>query len=735
MSADCTSASVNLVSRWREAADRGHRCYAVVTGEAAWCRSWAGAVVPAMAPHAAVWIGEAGPDGVRCLAAGDAGQVLGGEHAVVVFDAHCGFDPDAFGAVTGTLRGGGVLLVLAPPLDAWADFADPEYRRLAVAPHGANGVRGRFLSRLVNVIARDRNICVIAQDGDGCSVELPENVPVSAGEVSGPFEPTADQQTAISAMINVVTGHRRRPLVLTSDRGRGKSAAMGMAAASLLSEGVASLRRAIVVTAPRASAVATLFDHCRRLLPEAGGRRYDVVTDGGVMRFIAPDELVSDMPPAHLLLVDEAAAVPAPLLEQLLKHYARVVFATTVHGYEGTGRSFAVRFQDTLNRLTPGWRRVRLTTPIRWAQNDPLERFVFEALLLNASAVADASLAGLRLSDCSTERLNRDELVASDTMLSELFGLLVLAHYRTRPFDLRLLLDAPNIGVYTVRFEGHVVATALVASEGGFDEREAEAIFQARVRPHGNLLPETLAVHGGAAQAPCLRYLRILRIAVHPAVQRRGVGRQLVASLVAHAGREGYDAVGVSFGATVDVLGFWEACGFKLLRVGLTRDHSSGTHSAVMLRALSAQATTMMTGVRRRLADNLPHQLLESLRNAEPGLVLEWLRLSAGAHEVLLSPSDEEACGAFAAGWCGYELVVASVWTLSQWAVGDRNAHAQLDDGQWRLLVLKVLQKKNWPEVVSALGFRGRQAALMSMREAVALLLAVRSQRYVGNGD
>ena len=44
---------------------------------------------------------------------------------------------------------------------------------------------------------------------------------------------TADQQRAVDAVVRVVTGHRRRPVVLTSDRGRGKSAAFGIAAAQL----------------------------------------------------------------------------------------------------------------------------------------------------------------------------------------------------------------------------------------------------------------------------------------------------------------------------------------------------------------------------------------------------------------------------------------------------------------------------------------------------------------------
>ena len=70
---------------------------------------------------------------------------------------------------------------------------------------------------------------------------------------------------------------------------------------------------------------------------------------------------------------------------------------------------------------------------------------------------------------CSRERLDRDALMDDETTLAQVFGLLVWAHYRTRPFDLRQMLDAPEVSVQVLRHGESIVATALVAEEGGLD--------------------------------------------------------------------------------------------------------------------------------------------------------------------------------------------------------------------------------------------------------------------------
>ena len=91
------------------ARSRHHRYCIVLTGPPAWGRPAARKLLLSASANQTLWIGSGAPEGVQSIASRDFHQVLGAEFDTLVYDAHAGFDPDAFGAVTGTLRGGGLL--------------------------------------------------------------------------------------------------------------------------------------------------------------------------------------------------------------------------------------------------------------------------------------------------------------------------------------------------------------------------------------------------------------------------------------------------------------------------------------------------------------------------------------------------------------------------------------------------------------------------------------------------
>lgn len=689
------------------AAVRRHRCVLVLTGPRQALADRAQSLLTALQCRDVRWFSDRAPPGVSPLGSDAALQLLGGELGALVFDAWAGFDPDAFGALTGCIRAGGLLMLLAPPLDDWPAYADPQHARITVAPYPPELVKGRFLGRLARVITDETSLILV---NDTRLVRQPPLTtgPFTAEEhLSGPCK-TRDQEEAVAALLRVATGHRRRPVVLVSDRGRGKSAAFGIAAARLAGQG----RERIVLTATRADAVATVFEQAERIRP--GARRY--------LHFMAPDELVENPPEADLLLVDEAAAIPVPILEKLLRRYPRIAFASTVHGYEGTGRGFALRFSTMLDALSNSWKTLPLKTPIRWAPDDPLERLVFRMLALDAEPADSGSFGGaVRPEDFELSRPDRDDLAADERTLAEVFGLLVQAHYRTRPLDLRHLLDGPNLTVYVMRAAGHVAATALVAAEGGFDDASAAAIWAGNSRPHGHLLPETLAAHLGLRQAPLLRCARIMRVAVHPALQRRGLGSRMLQEIVAQLAQQQYDYVGTSFGATPALVGFWQRLGWLPVRLSVQKGASSGTHSAVLLQPVNAAGEALLLQARQRFFAQFPHQLSDSLRNLEPALVAALLGHGSDSAPHL-DESDRQDLQAFAHAQRLAEVSIGSLWRLALRALMHGQA-ARLTEDELAILVTRVVQKHSWRESARAAGYSGRKQALQALRGAVGKLI------------
>ena len=694
-----------------------HRRALILCGRPGWCRDAARAVVGAGELGRVLWIGAEAPQGTWSLPAGQAHRVLGQEVDGIVFDAFGGFDPDAFGACSGAIRGGGLLVLLTPRWDAWPGYDDPEHARIAVHPVAPAAVTGRFLQRLVRVLGETG--APVVEQGAGVPLAPVARQPAPARPVGDGECRTDEQRQAVEAVVRVALGHRRRPLVLSSDRGRGKSAALGIAAARLLRQGV----ERILVTAPRLDAVEPLFEQAERLLPGANRQRGRLYDAAAAIEFVPPDQLVLSPRDAELLLVDEAAALPGAILERLLRRYARIVFATTVHGYEGTGRGFALRFHRVLDRETPHWKALRLQAPIRWAAADPLERLAFRLLLLDARPAPAARLGGVTPEACHIERLQRDRLARDERTLAELFGLLVLAHYQTRPTDLRHLLDGPNLSVYAMRCGDHVAATALVADEGGFDPELARQVYLGRRRPRGHLMPQTLAVHQGLEQAPRLRGRRVMRIAVHPAARRRGLGARLLGAILQAARRDGLDYVGASFGATPGLMRFWDGSGYLPVRLGINRGTATGEHSVLVMRPLSQAGQALFEAARQRFRTELPHLLCEPLRDLEPGLAALLLGLAGGAAASDLDARDRRDLESFAYGLRGYEVNLLPLWKLACAALANPAAAELLRPEHRQLLVAKVLQKRSWGEVAVLLGLSGRAAVLQSLRAAVQSLL------------
>ncbi|SFD81320.1 tRNA(Met)-cytidine N(4)-acetyltransferase [Thiohalospira halophila DSM 15071] len=699
-----------------EARRVGQRRALVLTGGGDWACRQAGAVLVGAGIETPLWVGNEAPAGTEVVTPEGATDYLGGEWPAVVYDLRAGVDADAMGAVAGTVAAGGLLLLLGPPLADWPTFPDPQRQRITVDPWPPEAVGGRFLRRLADLIAAD-SATPVWSEGEA-SPRLPDlPAPPPAAEPPDPDCRTADQAAAVAALEKVATGQRRRPVVLIADRGRGKSAALGIAAARRLDAGA----QRVVLTAPRRAAVAAAFE--RAEVARSGAVREGgslVWPDRSRLDFRPPDELAESGEQADLVLVDEAAALPVPLLQRLLARYPRLAFATTLHGYEGTGRGFEVRFARALDEGSRGWRRLTLAEPVRWATGDPVEALTFRLLALDAEPPAEAELPPDAAAAAEVAPEDRDALAADETALTEAFGLLVQAHYRTRPRDLRNLLDAPSIGVVTARSGGHVVGVALWAREGGFDAGTAAAITAGRRRPHGHLIPESLAAHLGLGEAPERVGARVLRLAVHPALRRAGLGQRLVEGVAEAAGAAGCDYLGASFAGEPELLAFWRACDLEPVRVSLYPGAISGAHALLMLRPLNDAGSALTIEARAVLADDLPVALGDALRDLDPDLAAAVL---AGLPVAVPKDGDARTITAVAAGERLPEARPAPLWRWSA-ALLAAPPPALEPDGV-RVLMARVLQQRPWTEVATAAGLSGRREAVAALRRALRRALAV----------
>ena len=555
-----TSVPAHIVEQliaWRLSAERNlHRALVVLSGERVWCHSIAQDYFGAAA-LAKIWLG----DGLaETVPANKARQMLGEEYGLAVVDAWSGLHPDALAAVAGTVLAGGVLLLLVPPWDAWLDCADPDYARLATYPRDGSTLSRHFIAHIQQVLqahaVREKLLVLHQQDYPaGVSQSfLPWTLKNTATAL---ITPTSQQQQAMDAL-----RVHRGVSVLLAERGRGKSAVLGFAARDYEAQGLR-----VLLCAPSRAAAGSVFRHAQ--VP---------------VGFCAPDMLLQDETlDADVLLIDEAAAIPLPMLLQLLARFPHCVLATTTEGYEGTGQGFVLRFLRALDQRAPGWQLLRLQNPVRWAAGDPLEACLYDMLLLDAQE-SNMTTANVQTGSVQLECISQSSLLGNADLLRDVFGLLRSAHYRTTPDDLRFLLDGPAVSLYRLHHEGTTLAVVLLVEEGEIDVAMAELIAAGKRRPRGHMLVQTLAVHMQQPQYLQQRVARVVRIAVHTQYQRLGLGSSLLQAVVDDQQQRGVAYIGSSFSATPDVLAFWERNGFALLRIGHRKQAASAAPAALVLR-------------------------------------------------------------------------------------------------------------------------------------------------------
>jgi tRNA(Met) cytidine acetyltransferase len=667
------------------------------------------------------------------LALTESSALLGTTWTGIVLDCHGETRPNAIGHAVGAVDGGGLLLLLTPPLDKWPDAPDKTAKSLAAPPFRKSQVTGRLRRRLAKTLCSHRGIAIYdatteTLERDGLTHPAPtlrtqltdEEKRESYGNCfqAAAYDAclTTDQCEALNTLEALQTPNF---VVLTANRGRGKSSAAGLAAGSL-----ALMGERVLVTAPTAQNAQEVLARSAELLRSVDCLGQSVEqrvssTNGGAVTFLEPTQAANKLTEYSAAIVDEAAALPVDTLTAFLTG-PPAAFVTTVHGYEGTGRGFDVRFRDRLEETKRDVHDVTMAEPIRYAGGDPIEVWAFHALLLDARPPAEQLVADATPSTTAYSTLSPESLLTNENRFKQLFGLLVLAHYRTEPDDLARLLDAPNIAIRALLHEGHVVAVALVAREGGLSADRRRRMYEGR-RVRGNMLPDLLTSQLRDEQAAKPIGVRVLRIATHHAVRSRGLGSKLIHAIASEMSAGGpwpgaVDYLGVGYGATPDLLRFWCANGFQSVHLSTTVNDRSGEHSALMIRPLTMAGQNLCNRSMAFLLSRFPSVLGDALRTADPDVVRGVL---AGIDLPVTVELTEREWRVVASAAYGPGMYDADPRPFRRLAV-----KALVEDGEElgatseRLLVRKVLQAWEWDRAAEDLSYISKRAVMRALGDA-----------------
>ncbi|XP_030629872.1 RNA cytidine acetyltransferase [Chanos chanos] len=385
---------------------------------------------------------------------------------------------------------------------------------------------------------------------------------------------TMDQAKAVLKFIEAISEKTLRSTVaLTAARGRGKSAALGLAIAGAVAFGYSN----IFVTSPSPDNLHTLFEFIfkgfdalqyqehldyeiiQSLNPEFSKAvvRVNIFKEHRqTIQYIHPADAVK-LGQAELLVIDEAAAIPLPLVKKLLGPYL-VFMASTINGYEGTGRSLSLKLIQQLrqqsadsqqnlsaeNRNTSTARlasartlhEVSLQESIRYAPGDPVEKWLNELLCLDCLSIPRI-ISGCPLPQtCELYYVNRDTLFcyhkASETFLQRLMALYVASHYKNSPNDLQMLSDAPAHHLFcllppvppTQNALPEVLAVVQVCLEGEISRQSILNSLSRGKKASGDLIPWTVSEQFQDPDFGSLSGGRVVRIAVNPDYQGMGYG-------------------------------------------------------------------------------------------------------------------------------------------------------------------------------------------------------------------
>ncbi|GES89741.1 DUF699-domain-containing protein [Rhizophagus clarus] len=540
-------------------------------------------------------------------------KILGNTYGMCVLQDFEALTPNLLARTIETVEGGGIIILLLKTMKSLKQLYTltmDVHSRYRTEAH--DDVTARFNERFILSLGSCENCLVVDDELNVLPISTGKNVkPLKTVEHSlteqqelkelkasladtqpvGSLVATAktlDQAKAILTFIESISEKTLRNTVsLTASRGRGKSAALGIAIASAVAYGYSN----IFVTSPSPENLKTLFEF---IFKGFDALKYEEHLDYDIVQSTNPDfnkaivrvnifrqhrQTIQYIQPqdahvlgqAELVVIDEAAAIPLPLVKNLIGPYL-VFMASTINGYEGTGRSLSLKLIQQLREKSKGFmgkegrtdvsgdiaivgrdgkaekevngvtaggrvlREIKLEEPIRYALNDPVEKWLNKLLCLDASIFSKNIQGCPHPQKCELYYVNRDTLFSfhpvSETFLQRMMSLYVASHYKNSPNDLQLMSDAPAHHLFVLLppiKEGDnslpdPLCVVQVCLEGEISKQTVLNCLSRGQQPSGDLIPWLISQQFQDDDFANLSGARIVRIATHPDYIRMGYG-------------------------------------------------------------------------------------------------------------------------------------------------------------------------------------------------------------------
>ncbi len=657
-------------------------------------------------------------------------EILGQTFDILVLDLTNQLKPNDLGILIETVRGGGIIFVLTPNFEAWIKNITIFHKTLITPPFSIDDINFRFTPFFIDSLKKYKGIIIFDSLNhkilEGSYSSQNPHPKTKVIQKTAPFKKlfydlvaTDDQRSFLNSLEFILQKDRKkRVLILTSDRGRGKSAILGIGAVAIshiLVEKLNFSHVKILITAPNVENVEIFFQFAEKALKNLNYkiniRKKSIITDTITIQYKDLLEVVNQK--SYLTIIDECASIPIPILFEILESSRNIIFSSTLHGYEGAGRGFSLLFRKEINQKKDlKISQVGLNVPIRYSLNDPIEQWLFDTLFLNAQPanLNSEDIADVTNSNIIVKKIDLDKcfLGEEQDFFSDFAGIFVFAHYRNQPDDIVILSDSPHHEAWAIltKNQKHIVNVVQIAKEGNLSDSIIQEMLKGNQTP-GNILPWICITHYRIGDFAKLKGVRIVRIATHPDLFQKGLGSEMLTQIEKNYKDLEYDWVGTSFGLTPELLRFWETNGYKSIHLSSRMTPSTGEYSIVMIKPLSAESEKIVNllcqefkfkifewfrTIYYNLPPNLAFNLLESTQKFEDPVIFE----------ITLTENQKARLDAYFGGILDYSNTSDVInQVLKYYFLNFERDKVKLSPKQKELIIMRCLQARSWQQTLN----------------------------------